>query len=314
MNTPRWQRGHLVTTAALALLGCSSESGEDRAPEAAAELAAAPACTPRRGGPGDRVLRVSSGGVSRTARVHVPRGYDGGAATPVVLAFHAYLSDAVQMELYTGLSGLADEETFIVVYPQGLFNSWNAGACCGEAARRDADDVAFVAATLDALEAELCVDTKRIFATGMSNGGFFTHRLGCELAPRIAAIAPVAGVNAWPRCAPSRPVPLLQIHGTLDTVVPYGGNLLAGFPSVFASTDAWAERNGCSEATRVTQPAVDTTCRARSECTGASTLLCSIRGGGHAWPGGLPLPGVYTSPWYRASREVWRFFQAHPLP
>jgi polyhydroxybutyrate depolymerase len=314
-------RANLLTAmlASLAFVQCAgsdSAGGEGDARIVSSSLGAKPskACGHGAVEPGDRVLRVPAGGEERTLRVHVPRSYDGSRPLPVVLAFHAYLSDATQMELYTGLDGVAEEKGFLAVYPQALLGSWNAGACCGEAARRGIDDVAFVRAALDALGGEVCTDERRIYATGMSNGGFFAHRVGCELADRIAAVAPVAGVNGSESCTPQRPIPVLHIHGTLDTVVPYGGNPLLGFPSATKSAAEWALRNGCSGAPSVSQVTVDTQCQTWSKCAGeATTTLCSVRGGGHAWPGGIPLPGVYTSPFFRASARVWEFFESRSL-
>ena len=121
-------------------------------------------------------------------------------------------------------------EGFIAVHPKGGGNTWNAGLCCGEAMTAKVDDVGFVAAMLDELEARFCVDTDRVFACRLSNGGFISHRLACELSERIAAIAPVAGTNVTSPCAPSQPVSVIHFHGTADTLVPYNG-FAGGFAS-----------------------------------------------------------------------------------
>jgi len=271
-------------------------------------------CAGRRPMPVDREIVIRSGGADRTARVHVPESYRPTSRTPLVLVFHAYLSDAPQMILYGGMNAKADEAGFIAVHPQGTANSWNAGACCGEAARGGVDDVGFVRDLLDTLEAELCVDPRRIFATGMSNGGFFSHRLACELSERIAAVAPVAGVLGLGTCTPTRPVSVLQFHGTLDSVVPYGGSDTLGFGSVASTMDGWRRRDGCHGPPREVARTTDVRCEAWDCMEQSEVRLCTVTGGGHTWPGGLPIAGVHTSQSVRAADAAWAFFQAHPLP
>jgi polyhydroxybutyrate depolymerase len=168
---------------------------------------------------------------------------------------------------------------------------------------------------IDALSAELCVDPARIYATGFSNGGFLSHRLACERADRIAAIAPVAGVMGMPSCTPSRPVPVLHFHGTLDTLVPFEGSAQNGFPSVRDSFAGWGERDDCTGEPAVTFAQGDTTCETYADCEGgAEVTLCTVTGGGHTWPGGLPIPGLgHTTSEIAATEAMWAFFAAHPI-
>jgi polyhydroxybutyrate depolymerase len=114
------------------------------------------------------------------------------------------------------MDDVADREGFVTVYPDGLgvLGTWNGGGCCGYAVQNDVDDVGFVTALLDHLEQALCIDRARVFASGMSNGGIFSHRLACEQSERIAAIAPVAGTLMIESCAPSRSVSVMHIHGS----------------------------------------------------------------------------------------------------
>ncbi|MCB9611537.1 MAG: prolyl oligopeptidase family serine peptidase [Sandaracinus sp.] len=125
---------------------------------------------------------------------------------------------------------MAEREGFVVVYPDGTgtIPTWNAGGCCGSAVRDDVNDVGFVAAILDRLEGELCLDRDRVFATGMSNGGMMSHRLGCELSERFAAVAPVAGTLMFDACTPTRPVHVMHVHGSDDGHVPWEGGLGCG--------------------------------------------------------------------------------------
>jgi polyhydroxybutyrate depolymerase len=150
----------------------------------------------------------------------------------------------------------------------------------------------------------------------MSNGGFLSHRLGCELSTRIAAIAPVAGVMGIPTCTPARPVPVMHFHGTLDPLVPYSGGSPLGFPSVPVTNDGWAARNACTGSAQQTYQKGDATCMTHDQCAGGvSVTLCTIDGGGHTWPGGLPVPVLgKTSTDISATDAMWDFFQKYKLP
>lgn len=169
---------------------------------------------------------IQSGGLERTFRVHVPPESAMDAGFPLVLVFHGGGGSGEQIELRSsGFSELADEEGFVAVYPDGtgVLKTWNGGGCCGAAVREDVDDVGFVRDLLDHLEESLCIDSSKVFATGMSNGGILSHRLACEFSDQIAAIAPVAGTDMTDICTPSSPVSVLQIHGSEDGHVPYEG-------------------------------------------------------------------------------------------
>ncbi len=265
--------------------------------------------------PRDAEREIRSGERDRKFRVHVPTTYDPTRPTPVVLVLHAFGSSATEMAIYARFNEKSDTAGFIAVHPEGVLRSWNAGACCGEAARNDVSDVAFIRDVLSALARDTCVDERRVFATGMSNGGFLSHRLGCELSDRIAAIAPVAGVLGVPTCSPPRPVPVLQFHGTADTVVPFGGSSTLGFRGVLETIDLWKGVDGCSGPPRETLSTVDAKCETWSACRpGGEVALCTVRGGGHTWPGGLPIVGAYTTPNVDATDLAWEFMRSHPMP
>lgn len=279
-------------------------------------------------GVGTTTGTVMHGAAARTFRVRVPPGYDDRVATPVVLMFHGGGGTGLQLEERSSrMSPVADREGFVVVYPDGTGRTWNAGGCCGPAARDAVDDVGFVGALLDHLEQELCIDRRRVFASGMSNGAMMSHRLACEASDRIAAIAPVAGVEMSPTCAPARPVPVLQVHGTADGHVPWEGGVgcgLAGvaFTSVPATMEGWRLRNGCSSTTSVVLEQGDGTCTGFDGCPIAGeTVLCAIASGGHSWPGGVPREGVVDCPedgaqstTFLASEQIWAFFSRHARP
>ncbi len=275
----------------------------------------APDCSGLLGDVGNFDKTVMSDGDAREYRVHVPPGYSPSKSTMLVLDFHGYLEKNTDIEKISKMDAVSDAHGFLVVYPQGKSTSWNAGACCGTSSLTDVKDVEFVGAMLDALSAEYCVDKKRVFSVGFSNGGMLSHRLACEMSDRIAAIGPVAGTLAVDTCAPTRPVPVIHFHGTGDFVVPYDGGGLGGASSVTDTIAGWIQRNGC-----VGQPVNvykngDASCDEYQGCMqGASVRLCTIDNGGHQWPGGeYAGPGGKVSADISASEEMFTFFSAHPM-
>jgi polyhydroxybutyrate depolymerase len=283
------------------------------------------ACANKTGAKGTLTVKLDHGGRSRTSLLHVPDKYDPAIGAMLVLNFHGFTSAGWQQALLTRMSQQSDARGFIVAYPEGVAASWNAGDCCGTAWSDSVDDVGFVRALLDRIAVEHCIDPKRIYATGMSNGGFLSHRLACEVSDRIAAVAPVAGVLgiAPEKCSTVRPVPVLHFHGTADPMVPYQGGtplfpqLGVGivFRSVAATLDHWRGKNGCSTFEKGFYQQGDATCVEWPDCSGGSrTALCSIDGGGHTWPGGLPIPAGKTSKDIDATATMLDFFEAHPMP
>jgi polyhydroxybutyrate depolymerase len=204
--------------------------------------------------------------------------------------------------------------------------SWNAGDCCGDAWTNSVDDVQFTKDLLALIEGQYCIDPKRIYATGFSNGGFMSHRLACEMADTFAAVAPVSGVLGIPpdKCNPSRAVPVLHFHGTADPIVPYNGGtpispVNFGGPVTFRSVAEtiliWRQKDDCLGAGDVIFQQGDATCLAYGPCAGGADLaLCSIQNGGHTWPGGVPIPLGNTSTSISASDTMAAFFAAHPMP
>lgn len=273
-------------------------------------------CSGKTLGAGDTDFTLAFDGSDREFRVHAPPGYDPTAATPIVLVLHGYTETNDAIETISQMTPEADDRGYIVVYPQGLSTSWNAGSCCGSSQQLGVDDVGFINAMLDQIEADYCVDTKRVFSSGFSNGAMLSHRLACESADRIAAIGPVSGPIGVPTCTPSRPVPVQHFHGTSDFVVPFNGGGLGGFISAADSTAGWVERNGCDPTPTVTFDMGDATCETYSTCTaGADVVLCTLTGGGHQWPGGESAgPGGTINMDIFASEALLDFFDAHPMP
>jgi polyhydroxybutyrate depolymerase len=263
---------------------------------------------------GDETVMLEIDGRTRTFHVHVPASYDGSTAVPLVLDFHGYTSNATQQIVLSGMNTKADEEGFVVIHPEGVgaAQSWNGGLCCGDAASMELDDVAFARAMVDEVAERGCIDRSRVYATGMSNGGFMSHRLGCEAADVFAAIAPVAGVLgiSGEDCEPSRPVPVMHFHGTADLIVPYDGGGLVGFPSVAASMAVWADADGCTGEPSETFEMGNSTCLTHSSCEGGvEVTTCTVEGFGHWWPGA---PGGGSSN-IDATDAMWEFFERYSL-
>ena len=257
---------------------------------------------------GDRTL--SSGGRTRRFRLFVPDSARKGPA-PLVLNIHGLVETAELQQFYTEMDARAAERGMIVAYPQGSGNSWNAGKCCGRAQAEQIDDVRYLRELIREIESELCVDRARIYATGMSNGAIMSYRLACEASDVIAAIAPVAGVEAVPECKPKRPVPILAFNGTSDLLVHYDAGWFDLEPAT-ATIAKWRKRNGCAPQVATVYRQGDAICEAAT-CA-ADTVMCRIEGGGHTWPGAMPMPFLgHTSSDVDSTATMLDFFLAHPL-
>ncbi|RAQ94601.1 alpha/beta hydrolase family esterase [Thermogemmatispora tikiterensis] len=265
------------------------------------------------------VETLLSGGVTRSYRLHIPSGYQPDLPLPLVLNFHGHGSSGKQQETYTGFSVLADREDFFVVYPDGVLapdgkTGWNAYG----PHPTPVDDVRFTRDLLQTLETHWCIDLRRIFATGLSNGGGLTALLACRLSTQIAAFAPVSGAF-YPipgGCHPQRSVPILEIHGTGDFIVPYEGKASVGLPPIPQWLEDWARRDGCQKGPDVFLARDDITGEEWSRCTAPGLVVhYRVTGGGHTWPGSLiPVPYLgKTTHTLNATAVIWQFFAAHPL-
>ncbi len=270
----------------------------------------APPCGPTTLATG--VFTLSFGGADYGYGVHMPPGYDAAKRTPLVLNWHGYTSNAAQQEAFSGFNTVGDEEGFIVVYPNSPDASWNGGTCCSSTR----DDVGFARALVADISSKACIDAKRVYSTGMSNGGFMSFRLGCEAADLFAAVAPVAGKIGVAGCRPSRPIPLLAIHGTSDTLVPYGtGGLSADMLTVPDTAKKWAELDGCTKGPDKVLEEGNARCEAWSGCGGDATVtLCTVEGGGHCWPGQSFCPFTNVPSGLDANRQIAEFFKTFRLP
>jgi polyhydroxybutyrate depolymerase len=262
-------------------------------------------------------------GLTRRYKVHVPPSYDCTVPAPVLFCLHGLGQTPVLFCMngtgFPGGSGFpakSDAEGFILVMPLGHQNSWNGTGCCGTAASMQLDDVALMRAIFQEIGSHLNVDRRRVFATGLSNGGYMSYRLACEAADLFTAVAPAAGgIANTGGCNPSQPISVLDIHGTADGLVP--------FSLQRPSLARIAAAGMCSSSTGpATQPRSggDTTCTTHADCSsGVEVTGCAVQNGGHAWFGdpscgtgagatGCGIVGANSS-YMVNTNVVWEFFK-----
>ncbi|MGD0752485.1 MAG: PHB depolymerase family esterase [Anaerolineales bacterium] len=266
-----------------------------------------------------------SSGVKRKYLLYVPKSYDPARPVPLVISIHGYSEwPAHQMQI-SCWNDLADQYGFIVVYPsgQGLPKRWRIGGIPNRPSGPQ-PEVTFISDLIDHLAGRYNIDPVRIYANGFSNGGGLSFVLSCQLSERIAAFGSVAGAYLlpWSDCQPARPVPAILFHGTADPVVPYQGGPSRLFNLPFPSIPAWvaalAQHIGCTGTPQglPVQGQVSGV-RYANSATGVELVFYTIADGGHAWPGGKPLPKFivgHTPTEIDATRTMWAFFQQHPLP
>lgn len=289
--------------------------------------------------PGQYDAAFSASGLDGTVTTHLPTAYDGATPLPLVIGLHGWLQTPALFAAESDLPARGERYGFVSVLPDitRTVPHWDTAV--------DGDDVRWLTALLDQVEASNCIDTNRVYVTGMSNGAMMTSTLPCALADRIAAVAPVAGVTDPPDCSPSGPVPVVAFHGTADPYLAYGGGLgdeaLAlpapdgnGTVGDLATGDttglsvglsapvpervaAWAGRNGCDGEPSATDPAGDVVVSDWAGCERGTTRLYTVNDGGHTWPGSafdaaIPdMVGVTTTS-IDATDVMWRFFVLHP--
>ena len=258
-------------------------------------------------------------GSPRSYRLYVPAAYNG-TAVPLLINMHGYGSNAWEQENYADFRSIADTANFILIHPEGLPGdngelSWNSSNLT------QVNDVDFISKLIDSIAASFNIDEDRVYAAGMSNGGFMAYKLACELSSRVAAIASVTGsmdIFLLTSCQPLHPTPVMQIHGTADAVVPYNGTVYHA--SVDDLIAHWVAFNGCATNPVVTifpNSNTDDNCTAErfvyaADETNASVELIKVIGGGHSWPG-APININITNMDFSASAEIWRFFRQFEL-
>jgi polyhydroxybutyrate depolymerase len=267
-------------------------------------------------------------GLKREYVVHIPRSYDGTKAVPLLFVFYNYNGDTKEIADTTGFNALSDSNGFVVVYPKCMDTIWH----CNIMPTDHAIDVAFVSAIIDKLTKELNINTKMVYATGLSMGGSMSHCLACRLSDKIAAVALVAAPfskEMEDHYKPVRPVPVLIIHGTDDPVCNFAGGPI-GIQGATGITvpvrelvNYWIGYDGCTPIPKITElpDAEDGTKVQIEEYTSGpdnpGVIFYMVKNGGHTWPGGkqyMPTAWVgITSQTFNASQVIWQFFNEHPM-
>ncbi len=283
--------------------------------------------------------------LTRTYLIYVPSSYRKGVPMPLVLNFHGGGGTGEAAEISIGgMNRKADEAGFLAVYPNGLSavnesgrrQVWYAGSTLNLSFIKEADDVGFIRALLEKLKQEYSIDLKRVYATGISNGAWMTYALACQLSDRIAAIAPVAGGMVFENCQPKVPVPIIHFHGTADPGWPYygGGSCWTDSvrPPITETISQWVERNACDPTPKITYEKGEVSCNTYTPCSqGTEITFCTIRDGGHTYPGGYTFPIERVVRWDEdcalgqkgrgvgkvsydifALDVMWEFFKHHP--
>ncbi len=263
---------------------------------------------------------IESDGIIRDYKIYVPAIYDGTTPVPLVFNFHGYGSDFIEQEQYGDFRAIADTANFILVHPNGTpdnfgTNSWNTFG------NSSTNDIGFIANLIDSLKQTYNIDTTAIYSTGMSNGGFMSYELACQLSERIAAVASVTGsitTSYLALCNAQHPMPVMQIHGTNDGTVDYNGTFI--FEPIESVINYWIQFNNCdTNAVFNAIPDVVTTDNCTAEHyvypngnNGVEVEFYKIINGGHSWPG-APINLNTTNMDFQANQEIWRFFRKYRL-
>jgi polyhydroxybutyrate depolymerase len=259
--------------------------------------------------PGDTERSVIVNDLERSYLLHIPPGIDSQQPVPLVFAFHGWTLRPVDLQMTAGFDDLADQSSYLVVYPAGVGNSWNTREeGPGITIAHNVDESAFVKAILSDLETMATIDPKRIYAAGRSMGGALAYRLACEMSDTFAAIASVAGPMEYHSCQPQQAVSVIHIHGLADKSVPFSGGGEHNLQPVENGLETWVELNHCPSAAEERDEEKGINHLAYAPCQGETGVeLYTSDSGIHPiysfGPVGIP-----------ASEIIWEFFVAHPKP
>ena len=277
-----------------------------------------------------KTINITFDGVARNFIVYLPSGYNNSGKMPLIFAIHGGSGTPEGMINIANFKTIADRDKVVLVYPEGVQKNWNDGRPTAPN-QLGINDVGFFNQMCDYMINNYSVDEKKIYATGISNGGFMSTRLGCELSNRIAAIAvnaaTIEATTIAPNCKPNRPVPALYIHGTTDPLVPFlGGQITAGgtaggtILSHFQVIEKWVALNGCNSTPTITDlPDIandGTTIKQRvysGGANGSEVVSYVVLNGGHTWPQGYQYLNEAiigkTSQDMNACEVIWTFFK-----
>ena len=277
-----------------------------------------------------KTVNLTIDGNARSFIVYLPTGYNNAGEMPLIFAIHGGSGTPEGMINIANFKTIADRDKVVLVYPAGIQNNWNDGRPTTPN-QLGINDVSFFNQLCDYMINNYSVDETKIYATGISNGGFMSSRLGCELSNRIAAIAvdaaTIEATTIAPNCNPGRPVPAIYIHGTTDPLVPFtGGQMTAGGTaggtvlSHFQAIDKWVAINGCYTTPTITDlPDIandGTTIKQRvysGGTNGSEVVSYVVLNGGHTWPQGYQYLNAViigkTSQDMNACEVIWTFFK-----
>lgn len=305
MRVGGWRARSLLAAGALlaVLAGCGGSGNSETSPPGDQP--------PLPSGVAHREIVVD--GTTRSYRLFLPPELSRQQAVPLVMVLHSAGGTGDKVAQITQLDRAATAGGFIAVYPDGLRGTWNAGFCCGSAATNNVNDLGFLTALIDRLEAMFPIDPSRVYVVGPSNGAIMAYRLACTHAGQVAGVGSVAGVMLTSQCHPDRPVSVIEIHGTADELVPYSGGAMprgsatgdTRVPSTPAVAERWANLDGCGTTPeRHTREPVTTL--SWTECrAGTAVRLITIEGAEHTWyaPGFGPVNGAVD-----ATQAITDFF------
>jgi polyhydroxybutyrate depolymerase len=275
-----------------------------------------------------KTINLTIDGNARSFIVYLPTGYNNAGKMSLIFAIHGGSGTPEGMINIANFKPIADRDKVVLVYPAGIQNNWNDGRPTTPN-QLGINDVSFFNQLCDYMITNYSVDGTKIYATGISNGGFMSSRLGCELSNRIAAIAvdaaTIESTTIAPSCNPGRPVPAIYIHGTLDPLVPFMGGTVspgAGGTAIshFQAIDKWITINGCNTTPTITDlPDIandGTTIKQRvysNSTNGSEVVSYVVTNGGHTWPQGYQYANEAfigkTSQDMNACEVIWAFFK-----
>lgn len=263
---------------------------------------------------------ITHGGLQRSYILYVPANYTGNTAVPLLFNFHGYGSNAQQQLFYGNFTAIADTAGFIIVHPQGTVDGAGSTHFNVGWGTSSVDDVGFTSALIDSLAASYNINEERVYSTGMSNGGFMSFKLACDLSYRIAAIGSVTGsmtLGSMPSCNATHPTPVVQIHGTSDGTVAYNGSVFS--ESISAVLNYWGNFNNTGTPSTDALPNISTTDGSTVEKISrvggdncSEVVHYKVTGGSHTWPG-APIDIGGTNYDINASKIVWEFVSRYDI-
>jgi len=262
---------------------------------------------------------ISYEDIDRAFILYVPSSYSSSSKQPLVFNFHGYGSNASEQMAYGDLRSQADANGFILVHPEALDDIygrsyWNIKGW----SQSVHDDVKFTENLINLLMDKYSINAERIYSTGMSNGGFFSHHLACNLSASFAAVASVTGsmtYDTYDKCNPRKPTPVMQIHGSLDTTVPFKGSDTLNMKPIMDVMEYWKTNNGCDDFLLLTPQIIPGTLSwaetyLYDNClNGTQNILLYVQGAGHIWPGSI-FESIKSPD---ASHRVWDFFSKYDI-